>query len=39
MNDLIHSKLVSVVLPAYNETGNIALIAEKLEDVLKSLEY
>jgi dolichol-phosphate mannosyltransferase len=39
MSDLIHSKLVSVVLPAYNETGNIALIAEKLEDVLKPLNY
>ncbi|MDB5120451.1 MAG: glycosyl transferase family 2 [Sphingobacteriales bacterium] len=39
MNDLIHSKLISVVLPAYNETGNIALIAGKLENVLKLLKY
>ena len=39
MIDLPHSKLISVVLPAYNETGNIVLIAEKLQEVLTPLNY
>lgn len=39
MNNSTSSKLISVVLPAYNETGNIKLIAEKLEEVLMPLNY
>jgi dolichol-phosphate mannosyltransferase len=39
MNQRTHSKLVSIVLPAYNENGNILVIAARLQEILTPLDY
>jgi len=38
-NELINNSIISVVLPAFNEEGNIVVIANKLAEVLNEYNY